>query len=190
MQDLSACGSTNLCWNLAAFLFSWSFAQLDSLDGGLARRKAAKCTHGTAETQNKCTQTSMSQVRYEARIPAFQRAKTFHALYHAATVIGKCRNYYSICFSNVTPCSVIDRYQRYGEPWSSTSGVVRENTVRYIGTGGRELLLCIFYRNIFLRDAYICLQEILSHDYTRHDLLMFIMVTSIYNLKFSEQYFM
>jgi hypothetical protein len=59
----------------------------------------------------------MSQVEYEPTIPAFQRAKTFHALDRAATVIGKCRNYYSICFSsNVTPCSVIDRYQRFGEP--------------------------------------------------------------------------
>jgi hypothetical protein len=40
--------------------------------------------HRTAQTQNKYTQTST----LEPMIPAFERAETFHALGHAATVIG------------------------------------------------------------------------------------------------------
>jgi hypothetical protein len=38
--------------------------------------------------QNKSTQTSMPQVRFEPTIPVFERAKTVHALDRAATVIG------------------------------------------------------------------------------------------------------
>jgi hypothetical protein len=39
-------------------------------------------------TQNKRTQTSMPRVVFEPTIPAFERVKTVHALYRAATVIG------------------------------------------------------------------------------------------------------
>jgi hypothetical protein len=59
------------------FIHSWQ----DSLDGGSARRKAASYTQNNTQTQNKRTQTSMLRV-------AFERAKTFHALDRAATVIG------------------------------------------------------------------------------------------------------
>jgi hypothetical protein len=45
-------------------------------------------THRTTQTQNKRTQTSMPRVRFEPTIPVFQRAKTVHALGHAATVVG------------------------------------------------------------------------------------------------------
>jgi hypothetical protein len=45
-------------------------------------------THGTAQTQNKRTQTSMPQVGFEPTIPMFERAKTVHALDRAVTVIG------------------------------------------------------------------------------------------------------
>jgi hypothetical protein len=44
--------------------------------------------HRTAQTYNKRTQTSMPWVGFEATIPAFERAKTVHALDRAATVIG------------------------------------------------------------------------------------------------------
>jgi hypothetical protein len=47
-------------------------------------------THGTTQTQNKCTHTSMPWLGFEPTIPVFQRAKRVHALDHAATVIG-CR---------------------------------------------------------------------------------------------------
>jgi hypothetical protein len=43
------------------------------------------------QTQNKHTQTSMLEVGFEPTIPVFERAKTFHALYRAATVIGCIR---------------------------------------------------------------------------------------------------
>jgi hypothetical protein len=45
-------------------------------------------THRTIQTQNKRPQTSMHQVGFELTIPAFERAKTVHALDRAATVIG------------------------------------------------------------------------------------------------------
>jgi hypothetical protein len=45
-------------------------------------------THGTTQTQNKHIQTSMPLVGFEPTIPAFERAKTVHALDRAATVIG------------------------------------------------------------------------------------------------------
>jgi hypothetical protein len=44
-------------------------------------------THTTTQTQNKCTQTSMSREGFEPTIPEFERAKTIHALARAATVI-------------------------------------------------------------------------------------------------------
>jgi hypothetical protein len=43
--------------------------------------------HRTAYTQNKRTQTSMSQVGFELTIPVFEWAKTVYALDRAATVI-------------------------------------------------------------------------------------------------------
>jgi hypothetical protein len=42
----------------------------------------------TAQTQNKRTQTSMPSVGFEYTIPVLERAKTFHALDRAATVMG------------------------------------------------------------------------------------------------------
>jgi hypothetical protein len=47
--------------------------------------------HRTAQTWNKPTQTSMSQVGFEPMYPVFERAKTFHALDRAGTVIGVVR---------------------------------------------------------------------------------------------------
>jgi hypothetical protein len=45
-------------------------------------------SHRTTQTQNKRTQTSMPCVGFELTLPVFERAKTVHALYCAATVIG------------------------------------------------------------------------------------------------------
>jgi hypothetical protein len=45
-------------------------------------------TYRTTQTQNKSTQASMPWVRFEHTIPVFERAKTVHALYRGATVIG------------------------------------------------------------------------------------------------------
>jgi hypothetical protein len=45
--------------------------------------------HRTTQTKNKRRKTSMPWVRFEPTIPVFERAKSFHALDPAATVIGK-----------------------------------------------------------------------------------------------------
>jgi hypothetical protein len=45
-------------------------------------------THRTTQAQNKSTQTFMPRVGFDPTIPAFERAKTVHALDRAATVIG------------------------------------------------------------------------------------------------------
>jgi hypothetical protein len=45
-------------------------------------------THRTSQIQNKRTQTSMPRVEFEPTTPAFERAKTVHALDRAVTVIG------------------------------------------------------------------------------------------------------
>jgi hypothetical protein len=44
--------------------------------------------HKTTQTQNKRTQTSMPRLGFEPTTPAFERAKTVHALDRAATVVG------------------------------------------------------------------------------------------------------
>jgi hypothetical protein len=59
--------------------------------------------HRITQTQNKRTQTSMSWVRFETTIPAFERAKTVHALERAATVIGALRSHASQNLSNSIP---------------------------------------------------------------------------------------
>jgi hypothetical protein len=46
-----------------------------------------------AQTKNTCTQSSMPQVRFEPTIPAFERAKTVHALDRSVTFLNPC----SVC---------------------------------------------------------------------------------------------
>jgi hypothetical protein len=81
---------------LQAFVEPWPLFQFLSLvytgsrtpwtgDQPVARPLPA---HTTAQTQNKRSHTSMSQVGFEPTIPVFERAKTVHALDGAATVIG------------------------------------------------------------------------------------------------------
>jgi hypothetical protein len=67
---------------------------------------ARSLSHTGQHKQNKRTQKSMPQVGYKPTIPVFQRVKTFHALDRAATVIGKYRNCYSICFK-ITIFSIV-----------------------------------------------------------------------------------
>jgi hypothetical protein len=86
--EISICGSTALCWTLAAFSVSWSFYTVRRTpwtgDQPIARPLS---THGTAQTQNKRRQTSMPRVGFEPMIPVFERAKKVYALDRAATVI-------------------------------------------------------------------------------------------------------
>jgi hypothetical protein len=76
---------------LQPFVGPWPLLQFrnlfytDSLDERSARRKAARAT----QTHNKCTHKHPClRVGFEPKIPAFERAKTVHALNRAATVTG------------------------------------------------------------------------------------------------------
>jgi hypothetical protein len=53
--------------------------------------------HYLTQTQNKQKLTSMPRVGFEPTIPAFERAKTVHALDLAATVIG-CEGVYTYSY--------------------------------------------------------------------------------------------
>jgi hypothetical protein len=59
---------------------------------GLLRRGSAlsqgRCLQRTTQTQNEWGQICMPRGGFEPTIPVFERAKTFHALDSAATVIG------------------------------------------------------------------------------------------------------
>jgi hypothetical protein len=78
-------------WPIFSFLIS--FTQSVGLLGRGISTSQSSClhthththTHSRAQTQNKRTQTFMSQVGFESTIPAFQRAKTVHALDFVAT---------------------------------------------------------------------------------------------------------
>jgi hypothetical protein len=71
--------------------------------------------HRTAQTQNKRTQTSMPQVRFEPTTPVFKRAKTVHDLDRAATVIGINYKYKVVGQLTTLPiCSLYD-VERYVE---------------------------------------------------------------------------
>jgi hypothetical protein len=73
-------------WQLCQFL-DLLHSQYESLDGDQAVARPLP-THRTAQTDNKRTQTSMPQVRFEPTITVFDPAKTVHALERAATMIG------------------------------------------------------------------------------------------------------
>jgi hypothetical protein len=72
-------------WLLFSFLIFYTVCRTPwTGDQPVSRELPA---HRTTQTRNKRTQTSMPQVRFEPTIPVFERAKTVHALDHAATVI-------------------------------------------------------------------------------------------------------
>jgi hypothetical protein len=80
-------------------------------------------THRTTQTQNKRTQTSMPRVVFEPTIPAFERAKTIHALDRAATVIGSRMIYHSKSKGKVIPVLNYHAMKRMGE-WKYRSMIV------------------------------------------------------------------
>jgi hypothetical protein len=78
----SPCGP----WPLFQFLNLYAVGRTPWMgDQPVARPLPA---HRTTQTQNESTQTSMPGVGFEPMIPVFARAKTFHVLDRAATVIG------------------------------------------------------------------------------------------------------
>jgi hypothetical protein len=80
-------------WNV---MFHFSFLVLRVSVGLLGRgisSSQGRYLHRTTQAQNKRRQTSMPWVGFEPMIPAFERAKTVHALDRTATVIQT-----SVCF--------------------------------------------------------------------------------------------
>jgi hypothetical protein len=82
----------NICgpWPLLQFLNLYTVGRTPWT--GISRSQG-RSLHRTTQTQNKRTQTSMSQVGLEPTIPVFEQAKTVHALDRAATVIGILQPY-------------------------------------------------------------------------------------------------
>jgi hypothetical protein len=71
-------------WSLFSFLISYIVGRTPWTRDQFAARPLS--AYWAAQTQNKCTQPSMSQVGFELTIPVFQRAKTVHAFNSAASV--------------------------------------------------------------------------------------------------------
>jgi hypothetical protein len=67
---------------------SLQFLSLKQSLGLLGRGISPSSGRYLTQTHNKHTQTSMPWVRFERTTQVFERAKTYHALYCAATVIG------------------------------------------------------------------------------------------------------
>jgi hypothetical protein len=80
-------GSTGLCWALASSSVSWSYTQAIKLLGRGISPSQGRCLYTGQHKHNKWKQISMPQVGFEPMIPAFERAKTVHALDRAASVI-------------------------------------------------------------------------------------------------------
>jgi hypothetical protein len=105
---LSICGSTALCWALAAISVSWSLYTVGRTpwtgDQPVARTLHA---HRTAYKHRISTQTSMPWAEIEPTIPAFERAKTVHTLDCAAAVIG------TLVWSNTHEFSYLPTFTRH-----------------------------------------------------------------------------
>jgi hypothetical protein len=69
---------------LTAFSLSCSFTQSVGHLGRVISPSQGSYLYTAQHRQNKCTQTSMLQVGFESTIPAFDRAKTVHAVERAA----------------------------------------------------------------------------------------------------------
>jgi hypothetical protein len=85
--------------------------------------------HGTTQTQNKRTRTSMAWVGFEPTIPVFEQAKTFHALDHAATVIGFSKTPKHCCY-----CYPISNEIITCQPTSAKKWIPYTATQRLIST--------------------------------------------------------
>jgi hypothetical protein len=97
--------SINLSMALQSFVGSWLLfrvlnpihSRYNSLDGGSARRKAATYTQNNTNRINAHRHTCLGWDS-NSRFPAFERAKTVHALDRAATVIGTAFKYYEYIY--------------------------------------------------------------------------------------------
>jgi hypothetical protein len=87
-------------WQIFSFLIFYTIGRL--FRRGISLSLGRYLHKRTTQTQNKQTQTSMPQVGFELTIPVFDRAKTVHALAHAATVIGEFSDQWSEIYHSVT----------------------------------------------------------------------------------------
>jgi hypothetical protein len=85
----------NLC-TLLQFLNLYTVHRI--LERGISPSQG-RYLHTEQHKQNKRTQTSMTRVRFEPKIPVFECPKTVHAWDPAATMIGFNRNYHSLTHS-------------------------------------------------------------------------------------------
>jgi hypothetical protein len=85
-SELSIYGSTVLFWTLAGF-FSFLILYTVGRTSCMGDQPVGRPLHTqkATQTQNKLTKTSMPLVRFDTAIPAFERAKTVHALDCVAT---------------------------------------------------------------------------------------------------------
>jgi hypothetical protein len=101
---------------------SLQFLNLRHSVGLLARVISLSQGHYLTQTQNKHKPTSMPRVRFEPTTPAFEQAKTVHALDHATTVIN-----YVVCMEMRNSCTVWEARHRWNVTkmcriWGSHSG--------------------------------------------------------------------
>jgi hypothetical protein len=77
---LSVYGSTALCWSSAVFQFLNPFTQSVWLLGWGISPSQGRYLHTGQHKHRIHTMTSILQVRFEPKIPAFEKAKTVHVL--------------------------------------------------------------------------------------------------------------
>jgi hypothetical protein len=94
-------------WTLDAFSVSYLYTVSRTLWTGDQPVARPLPTHGTTQTKNKRTPTSMPRVRIEPTIPVFERAKMVHALDRAATAIGKSLSYLRILEHSMEPTDAL-----------------------------------------------------------------------------------
>jgi hypothetical protein len=121
-------------WPLLQFRNLFLHRRYDSLDEWSARRKATTCTQDNTNTNQTNTQKSIPWVGFEPTIQAFERAKTVHALDHAATVIG------DTCCLLLTNHKQTPTHEPHCSPWNKYRQAVHMlitslHSLRYRPTG-------------------------------------------------------
>jgi hypothetical protein len=114
---ISVCSSSDLLFDLGhllSFLIIYTVGRTPST--GVQPVARPLPTHRATQTQNKRTQTPVSWVGFEPTIPAFERAKTVHAVDLAGTVIGIDGVYLFVFFAFVPPFSHFSCYCVYFLP--------------------------------------------------------------------------
>jgi hypothetical protein len=85
--DVFHCDKTICLWLYSPCGPRPLFHSVGLLGRGISSSQGRYCSQRTAQTQNKCPLISIPQVGFESMILLFERNKTVHALYPAATAI-------------------------------------------------------------------------------------------------------